>query len=284
MDGLWDTISTYSPPSANGMYGPSAVFGVFGSTDSWPLIGAIRPMRVRHPANKPLSNSVGQCPPDFNEVRRPSHHPRTRLELHVASGGRVWDVTLHLARGPQCFEDATSISGINQPGNWRPLRWVTWREMETDIIVGGYGEVPRVYRNDIETDNNFLALRFKGHTNNAPGIGAVVRVEADQAVKGNPSMWNIGSPTVSEPYVFAGLGPATKADKVIVDWPSGYTQVVEGLEAGQCTGSRSLRSWRCFQKTARSGQEVTIQDSETETGELNLDAKVKAKVFAGDEA
>ena len=96
------------------------------------------------------------------------------------------DVTLHLARGPHCFEDATALSGIQQPGNWRSL---TVGDLEgdgdADIIVGGSG-TPRVYRNEIETGNHHLALRLRGHTSNRLGVGAVVRVEAEQAIVGQP--------------------------------------------------------------------------------------------------
>ena len=294
MDGLWDTISTYSPPSSNPGSVQSAVFGVFGAADSWPLIDWSYGADAGPPAGEqylyqiPWANALLDFNGDGLADLITTHGPDWE-GLHVESRwAGLQDVTLHLARGPQCFEDATALSGINQPGNWRSLAVGDLEgDGDPDIIVGGYGEVPRVYRNDIKTSNNLLAIRLKGHTSNAPGIGAVIRVEAQQAVKGQPQyMGHIGSPlTVSEPYVFAGLGPATKADKVIVEWPSGYTQVVENLEAGQVHWIEEPPIMEVVpeDRTVSVGQDVTITVTpRTETGELNLDAKVKGKVFAGD--
>jgi len=197
------------------------------------------------------------------------------------------DLTLHMAVGYFEFEEATSLLGFEQPGNWRSI---TVGDLELDgdpdLIIGGYGEKPRVYRNDVETGNRMMSIRLKGHTSNSLGVGAVVKVLAEQAVKEQPQLvGHIGSPmVVSEPLIFAGLGPADKAEKVTVEWPSGYVQEVYGLEAGMqhTIEEPPLIEIEPKSRSLKFGEDATLfVTPRTPDGAFDPDAEVTAAAFAG---
>lgn len=142
--------------------------------------------------------------------------------------------TVHLNGGRFRFTDATAASGLGRLGQWQALAVGDLdADGDPDFIVGGQGELPRVWQNRVRTAGHELSLRLKGTTSNHLGVGARVWVTPEGAgaerllVAAGPS-----SPLlVSDPLVFAGLGPATRAD-VRIEWPSGTVQRVAGLAAG----------------------------------------------------
>jgi hypothetical protein len=150
------------------------------------------------------------------------------------SPGPQW-VTAHLNGGDFRFLDATEALGLARRGGWRALTIGDLDgDADCDLIVGGLGEQPRLYRNDIETPNRGLLLRLVGRTSNRLGIGAHVRVTPlGSATVQHYVVGAMGSPkVVSSPQVFVGLGGAAGAD-ITVSWPSGQVQTVTGLLADQ---------------------------------------------------
>ena len=149
------------------------------------------------------------------------------------SPGPQW-ATLHLNMGDFEFLDATKHLGLGRPGSWRSLTTGDLDgDADCDIIVGGLGEAPRVYLNEVETPNKSIALRLKGLSSNAFGIGAEVVVNplGTSALQRYVVGASGGPKSLSEPLIFAGLGSAIGAD-VSVYWPSGAVQVLSGLIAG----------------------------------------------------
>lgn len=131
--------------------------------------------------------------------------------------------------------DVTAALHLDRMGQWRSL---TVGDLEgdgdADLIVGGAGDLPRVYRNDLRHGNHGFSLRLRGTTSNALGIGAVVEVTPRM---GDPAQryvaGGMASPFVtSEPLVFVGLGASTRAARVRITWPSGTVQELTDLAAG----------------------------------------------------
>ena len=101
-----------------------------------------------------------------------------------------------------------------------------------DILVTTNGGPAHLYRNEGDT-NHSLRVKLVGTKSNRDGIGAVVRVSA-----GGDKQWLMmksGSSYLSQSELVLtfGLGTKTKADAVEVQWPSGQTDKLTNLVAGQ---------------------------------------------------
>ncbi len=145
-------------------------------------------------------------------------------------------ITAHWNGGDMHFVDVTHALGLKRLGEWRAL---TLGDMDADgdadIGVGGLGEFPQVYRNDISTSGRGFALRLRGTTSNVLGLGALVRVWPKEASAAQLYlMGHIGNPYgLSQPLIFVGLGDEEVAHDVEIQWPSGFVQRVQGLESGR---------------------------------------------------
>jgi hypothetical protein len=132
------------------------------------------------------------------------------------------------------FLDATQHLGLGRLGGWRAMTTGDLDgDADCDLIIGGLGEPPRVYRNDVTTPNRGLIIRLEGRTSNRLGVGAEVVVNPiGTSAQQRYAVGASGGPkALSEPLIYAGLGTAVGAD-VTVYWPSGVVQTVSDLVAG----------------------------------------------------
>lgn len=168
---------------------------------------------------------------DVVTVHGDDHESATNPASHIGPQ----HATVHWNGGDFRFTDITALSHLERRGQWRSLLVGDLdRDGDADLVVGGLGEAPRVYRNEIATGHAGLALRLRGTTSNALGLGAQVTVWPSN---GGPSQsYPVGgsaSPYVfSEPLVFVGLGGSRAAARVRLTWPSGTVQELRELRAG----------------------------------------------------
>jgi hypothetical protein len=133
------------------------------------------------------------------------------------------------------FVDVTDALRLGRRGQWRSLAVGDLEgDGDADLIVGGLGEMPRVYRNDLATGNHGFSLRLRGTSSNPLGLGAVVDVRARADAPPQRFVANgLASPFVAtEPLVFVGLGASPRAASVRVTWPSGTVQEVTDVAGG----------------------------------------------------
>ena len=134
------------------------------------------------------------------------------------------------------FQDATAMSGLDVEGHWKGLIVGDMEgDGDADLIVGGLGEFPRVFRNECEVEGKGFSLRLKGQFSNSAGHGAFIQVEGDVPAPGRRMlMGHIGSPNaISDMLVFPATGALDASPVTTITWPSGFVQQVEGLEAGK---------------------------------------------------
>ena len=101
-----------------------------------------------------------------------------------------------------------------------------------DILLTTNGGPAYLFRSEGGT-NHSLRIKLVGTKSNRDGIGTVVRVTS-----GKDKQWKMlrsGSSYLSQSELVLtfGLGSATKADAVEVQWPSGQVDKLANLEAGQ---------------------------------------------------
>jgi hypothetical protein len=168
---------------------------------------------------------------DVVTVHGDDHEAATNPASHI---GPQY-ATVHWNGGDFRFADVTSLAHLGRRGQWRSLFVGDLdRDGDPDLVVGGLGEAPRVYRNAIATGNAGLALRLRGSTSNALGLGARVLVwPTDAGASQSFVVGGSASPfVVSDPMVFVGLGRANSAARVRVTWPSGTIQELRDLRSG----------------------------------------------------
>ena len=103
---------------------------------------------------------------------------------------------------------------------------------DLDLVYGNYEKGPTVLRNDSATGNR-LILALRGTKSNRFGIGARVRVESGSGTQVSTLVASRGYLSSSEPALHFGLGKSSEAVRVVIKWPSGIEQVLEGVELNQ---------------------------------------------------
>ncbi len=104
---------------------------------------------------------------------------------------------------------------------------------DLDLVVNNFGGAPGVYRNGQEKGGR-LTLDLRAAGKNKFALGAVVRVE----LSGEPSVLmrtvtaSRGFMSSNDPLLHFGLGEVNTVNRVVIDWPDGGRQVLEGLVAG----------------------------------------------------
>ncbi len=82
-------------------------------------------------------------------------------------------------------------------------------------------------------NNNWIMLNLRGTISNKSAIGAIVKLKTN--ISGNP-VWQMRKVAGQNGYcgqnlqVHFGLGDATQFDSLVIQWPSGIIQNVEGLD------------------------------------------------------
>jgi hypothetical protein len=104
---------------------------------------------------------------------------------------------------------------------------------DLDLLVTNNGQTADLLRNDGGNSNNALLVRTIGTRSNRDGIGTRIRLTTGartqiRDVKAGSSY--LGQNDLRAHF---GLGPATSADRIELQWPSGQTEVLQNVAANQ---------------------------------------------------
>lgn len=107
---------------------------------------------------------------------------------------------------------------------------------DLDIVTNDFGGTPMVMVSDLDQKEslNYLKIKLVGKRSNRDGLGAICRVESDQFQQTMAHDGKSGYLSQSRMPLYVGLGQSDHADRIIITWPSGHEQVLEGpISSGQ---------------------------------------------------
>src|SRR5438477_3218792 len=136
-------------------------------------------------------------------------------------GGRFLEVTQSVgpAFGSPKVARGAAYADINNDG-------------ALDVLMTTNGGRAYLFRND-GVNNQSLRIKLVGTKSNRDGIGAVITV-----ISGGDKQWKMvrsGSSYLSQSELVAtfGLGQKAKADSIEIQWPSGQSDKLTNVNAGQ---------------------------------------------------
>lgn len=106
------------------------------------------------------------------------------------------------------------------------------RDGDMDVLITTNQGPALLYRNDVTNGNRSIRFRLQGTKSNRDGIGAVVRLFTPDGVQSRVVKTGSSYLSQSELAVTFGLGRRERADRVVIEWPSGRTEERKSLRPG----------------------------------------------------
>jgi hypothetical protein len=104
---------------------------------------------------------------------------------------------------------------------------------DLDLLVTNNGQDAELLRNDGGNRGNALMVQLRGAAANHQAIGARVRVTAESGTQMRDVKAGSSYLSQNDLRVHFGLGTASRADRIEVQWPSGRKETVLGVPANQ---------------------------------------------------
>ncbi|MHC4923791.1 MAG: CRTAC1 family protein [Planctomycetota bacterium] len=102
-----------------------------------------------------------------------------------------------------------------------------------DLVATVLGGSPVLLRNQTERRGQWIRFRLTGTESPRDPAGAVVTVVAEGRRQSRTLHFGSSFASMNEPVLHFGLGEARQVDRVIVRWPSGRVQELDGRPAGR---------------------------------------------------
>src|SRR5437016_4878595 len=138
--------------------------------------------------------------------------------------------------GKGSFEEITAAMGpaFSAP---RVARGAAFADIDNDgdldLLITTNGGPALLFRNDGGNRNHALRVKLRGTSSNRDGIGAVVRLEYDGEKQWQMLRSGSSYLSQSELVLTFGLGQKTNVASVQIEWPSGKTDKLTNIAAGQ---------------------------------------------------
>jgi enediyne biosynthesis protein E4 len=116
------------------------------------------------------------------------------------------------------------------------------RDGDLDLLITTNQGPAYLYRNHLTPGNRSLRFRLQGTKSNRDGIGAMVRVATPDGTQSRMVKTGSSYLSQSELAVTFGLARRARADRVVIEWPSGLVQEFRNVNAGeyQCIEGKGL--------------------------------------------
>jgi hypothetical protein len=101
---------------------------------------------------------------------------------------------------------------------------------DLDILVNNCGQPPQLLRNDGGNTNHWLEILLIGTNSNRDGVGARVKVIAEELVLYDQRKGGMSYQSAQDPRLHFGLGSHSNVDSIEILWPSGSATKLAGLK------------------------------------------------------
>jgi len=137
--------------------------------------------------------------------------------------------------GDGAFQDVSSVAGPDFQLA-APHRGVAFGDLDNDgrmdAVVSVLGGKAKFYHNVSANRNHWIVLKLMGTKSNRMGIGAQVKITADDGrAQWSEVTTSVGYACSSDSRVHFGLGAARRLREVQIKWPSGIRQVLTDVAA-----------------------------------------------------
>jgi len=151
---------------------------------------------------------------------------------------------LFLNDGKGGFRDVAAQlgGGFDAPKVGRGLAYGDFdRDGDLDLLLTTNHGPAYLYRNDVTSGNRSLRFRLQGTKSNRDGIGATVRVTTPDGTQSRMVKTGSSYLSQSELALTFGLARYGRADRAVIEWPSGQVQEFRNVNAGeyQCTEGKN---------------------------------------------
>jgi enediyne biosynthesis protein E4 len=151
---------------------------------------------------------------------------------------------LFLNDGKGAFHDVAAQlgGGFASPKVGRGLAYGDFdRDGDLDLLLTTNQGPAYLYRNDVAPGNRSLRFRLQGTKSNRDSIGAMLRVSTPEGTQSRMVKTGSSYLSQSELAVTFGLARRGRADRVVIEWPSGQVQEFRNVNAGEylCTEGKN---------------------------------------------
>ena len=103
----------------------------------------------------------------------------------------------------------------------------------TGIAVVCRGESPELLRNNLNNGNHWLEVLLVGTKSNRDGIGAELKLTAQDFARTEQRTGGSSYMSASDPRIHFGLGKHSKIDSLVITWPSGQIDKLTNIPTDQ---------------------------------------------------
>jgi hypothetical protein len=165
---------------------------------------------------------TGNVYPEVEKYFREYPHRSPRLIFRNLGNGKFEDVS------------ARSGSGIAARHSSRGCSFGDFdNDGDQDMLVMNMNEPPSLLRNEYSGTNNWLKVKLIGTKSNRTALGAKVTVLTGDRQQSQVVLSQSSYYSHDDLRLHFGLGNQTRADRIRITWPSGQTETINNIAAGQ---------------------------------------------------
>ena len=166
---------------------------------------------------------------------------------NIRGAGYAQPPHLFLNDGSGRFQDVANEAGggFSSPKVGRGLAYADFdRDGDLDLLVTTNNGPAFLFRSDQQAGNRGIRISLIGTKSNRDAIGARVRITANGVTQSRMVKSGSSYLSQSEFALTFGMGRHDKAERVVIDWPSGRTEDYKDLVAGtnyRCVEAGGIR-------------------------------------------